>query len=84
MQHFLYTGNKKHACDLCHKQFVNKWVLKRHLLLHSGEKPYDCDACHKTFTLKSHLTKHLLHTDKKLLTCDQCQKHNFKKGKLKV
>ena len=61
------------SCDLCHKVFCSKHVLKEHMKLHMGEKNYECQLCKEQFFQSCYLQKHLQknYADK-LLHCPKC------------
>ncbi|KAF0293842.1 Zinc finger protein 782 [Amphibalanus amphitrite] len=46
------------TCGVCHKQFRNKYNLKRHSTVHAGVKPFNCQFCTRAFRQKDHLKTH--------------------------
>lgn len=54
----LVEGEKKYACKICFKTFMNLTDCKKHIRVHTGEKPYPCPKCGKCFSQSSHLYKH--------------------------
>lgn len=58
----LVCGEKKYACKICFKMFMNLTDCKKHIRVHTGEKPYPCTRCGKRFSQSSHLYKHLKNT----------------------
>ncbi|XP_053180232.1 zinc finger and BTB domain-containing protein 5-like [Scomber japonicus] len=54
----LVEGEKKYACKICCKTFMNLTDCKKHIRIHTGEKPYPCPKCGKRFSQSSHLYKH--------------------------
>ncbi len=66
-------GEKPFACSVCHRRFLYRGTLKRHLLLHTGEKPYMCQYCDKSFNQISHKTKHEhVHRKEAQKECGEC------------
>lgn len=58
----LVEGEKKYACKMCCKTFMNLTDCKKHIRVHTGEKPYPCPKCGKRFSQSSHLYKHSKNT----------------------
>ncbi|XP_058506450.1 zinc finger and BTB domain-containing protein 5-like [Solea solea] len=58
----LVEGDKKYACNICCKKFMNLTDCKKHIRVHTGEKPYPCPKCGKRFSQSSHLYKHSKNT----------------------
>lgn len=58
----LVEGEKKYACKICCKTFMNLTDCKKHIRVHTGEKPYPCPKCGKRFSQSSHLYKHSKNT----------------------
>jgi len=58
----LVEGDKKYACSICCKTFMNLTDCKKHIRVHTGEKPYPCPKCGKRFSQSSHLYKHSKNT----------------------
>ncbi|XP_045886948.1 zinc finger and BTB domain-containing protein 5-like [Micropterus dolomieu] len=58
----LVEGEKKYACQICCKTFMNLTDCKKHIRVHTGEKPYPCPKCGKRFSQSSHLYKHSKNT----------------------
>lgn len=62
----------KFECEICHKNFKKKVVLKNHLATHSKEKKYYCKHCVKSFRTLDALQKH------------QKRKSHFEKAKIVI
>ena len=68
-QHMLiHTGEALFRCDHCQKAFVEKYLLKYHIVTHLGRTPtHKCVVCRKSFTSSRILQQHfLVHTGDKL------------------
>ncbi len=48
-----------HTCEVCHKSFAQRYLLKRHARTHSAERQFYCDECGKAFIQPSALTTHI-------------------------
>ena len=48
-------------CDICHKVFKNKYILKTHKAnIHNTERQrFECHHCHKSFASKYYLARHI-------------------------
>ncbi|XP_077419367.1 uncharacterized protein LOC144050185 [Vanacampus margaritifer] len=78
------AGNRC-SCSHCGKTFVNKYGLKKHLILHTGEKRFRCSDCGKRFTWKVHLITHArTHTGEKPFACSVCGKTFAQKGHVRT
>ncbi|XP_013089835.2 zinc finger protein 62 homolog isoform X1 [Biomphalaria glabrata] len=66
---------KRFACNMCAKKFIELYQLRNHLIVHTEEKPFQCDVCDKTFTQQRLLKSHkLTHASEKPFVCDVCGK----------
>ncbi|XP_052084525.1 uncharacterized protein LOC127721775 [Mytilus californianus] len=73
--HFGKLKDSRYYCDVCHKGFHYKCVLKKHILIHTKEKIYKCEYCSKTFSWKLCYDLHLkLHSGEAMHQCTICQK----------
>jgi len=54
----LKDSSVKYPCDVCSKQFCNKYALIRHMLSHGGDSPYLCIGCDQIFSTKSNIELH--------------------------
>lgn len=59
-QQMIENWRKQFECKICHKWFVYKSHLVRHMLTHTGEKAFPCDQCDKRFYRKEHLQRHVI------------------------
>ncbi|XP_068087144.1 uncharacterized protein [Anabrus simplex] len=63
-RHALWTHikshEKAHECEICHKFFATKTVLKIHVAgTHYGHRWHQCEICGKGFMQKYHLVRHM-------------------------
>ena len=82
------TGDKKHLCNLCGKEFKNCASLKTHRSIqHKGEKEgiLSCDLCDFRTETEQHLKKHitLKHGVRVEFRCKECDYTCFSKSGLK-
>ncbi|XP_067641382.1 transcription factor grauzone-like [Eurosta solidaginis] len=64
-------------CEICHKKFAKKPILKSHMETHlEGNPEHICKECGKGFILESRLNIHIrnVHSTSYLSVCDQCGK----------
>jgi len=54
----LEASSKKYPCDVCNRQFCNKYELIRHILSHKRESSYFCVGCDQIFSSKSNIELH--------------------------
>ena len=65
----------QHKCDICGKQFIQLYNLRRIQRIHTVEKPIKCDVCGIGFIqLYNRVTHQTIHTDKPYNLCDVCGK----------
>ncbi|XP_061561390.1 zinc finger protein 391-like [Phycodurus eques] len=84
-QQICNVTKKRCKCSQCDKTFVNKFVLKKHMIVHSGEKRFSCSDCGKRFTWKVHLKTHArTHTGEKPFACSLCDKQFAQKTHLRT
>ncbi|XP_027021473.2 zinc finger protein 436-like isoform X2 [Tachysurus fulvidraco] len=77
-----FQQRKKHICNLCGMEYLNKPKLVAHMRIHTGETPYKCKECGKGFRrsdwlashVKTHESKKNPEYKKKLYPCDLCDK----------
>jgi uncharacterized Zn-finger protein len=75
---------KPYSCNLCHRQFVQKFHLINHVKKHNGEKPlkkykreklHECNICAQKFYTKGSLEVHKkIHKIQQPHTCNICAK----------
>lgn len=61
------------SCDYCHRNFLKKSDLMRHVKRHKNEKDFCCEECGSSFRLKQTLDRHKQTHSKSPFTCDVCQ-----------
>ncbi|XP_055332191.1 uncharacterized protein LOC129584113 [Paramacrobiotus metropolitanus] len=53
-----HDPSQKCACEICQREFMTRWRLKRHMLSHSNIFNFMCELCGKQFKSKGQLQKH--------------------------
>lgn len=67
------TDVSQRTCNICSKVFVNKHILKQHMLIHM-ERKFGCKFCMKKFHNKYGRDRHeRIHTGEKPFTCPSCK-----------
>ena len=56
---------KPSLCEMCNKEFTNKFNFKNHLRIHTGENPFTCEIRYKGFNCKSYLIRQFAITIRK-------------------
>lgn len=68
-----YDQKKPYKCNICGREVVSRYNLKRHMMIHTGEKPHHCEICHKRFREYSDVRKHKkVHTTRIEFSCKIC------------
>ncbi|KAM4552180.1 uncharacterized protein PAE49_015676 [Odontesthes bonariensis] len=69
------SGRKPVICDVCGKEFRNRYNMEQHHRVHTGVKPYACQTCGKSFSRSCALLRHKrTHTGEKSYCCKICGK----------
>ena len=65
-----------YKCDICSREFNQKYKLRDHYLTHTGEKMYECNECGKSFALAGNLKHHIItkHSTERNHKCTVCLK----------
>ncbi|XP_052753060.1 zinc finger protein ZFP2-like [Galleria mellonella] len=80
---YSHTNKERVSCAYCHKSYVNKEVLKGHMIMRhpkevaGGEvhKKYVCQECGMAFKAPSHLKNHSIkHSHRRDYYCVECDK----------
>lgn len=53
------NDNRSYVCDQCHKCFVKRAGLRKHMNIHLNIKPYNCTSCDLTFRYRATLNTHI-------------------------
>lgn len=71
----LVSGDRPHECPVCHKTFVTKDALNKHLIVHTDERNFKCGECGKLFKRIGHVREHLkIHNAERPFPCTVCDK----------
>lgn len=81
---FISKIDESFECDICHKKFVRKSGIAKHMKFHAKRKSYDCKRCGKQFfdhfCLKLHSIIHRFETP---YECEICHEKFAKADRLK-
>lgn len=55
----IFTGERKHPCEICGKSFNRASNLKVHNRIHTGERPHVCAVCGRGFIQQHVLNNHI-------------------------
>uniref|UniRef100_A0A1I8MZK2 Uncharacterized protein n=2 Tax=Musca domestica TaxID=7370 RepID=A0A1I8MZK2_MUSDO len=61
-------------CDVCHKKFANKTILRTHMEVHEAGRDYVCSECGKGFPSENRRKIHERMVHQADRVCDQCGK----------
>lgn len=80
----IHTGERKHQCSICGKQFSESGYLSKHMVVHTNERKYKCDLCSNAYTTSKSLLRHKRwHTGDFIHKCKWCPKGFGDKKSLK-
>ncbi|XP_076373108.1 zinc finger protein 438-like isoform X2 [Tachypleus tridentatus] len=70
------SGGTRPYCPICHQDFYDRQVLKRHMDRHNRRRQtFQCDVCSKTFLYAAGLYRHRKqHGGAPVFQCPLCQK----------
>ncbi|KAJ8901376.1 hypothetical protein NDN08_007222 [Rhodosorus marinus] len=80
------SESKTASCDICGKQFMRDFEVKRHkVTVHQKRRDFACAECGRNFTQIGHLNEHVRvhHSGKNLHVCKVCGKKFGVKSKLR-
>lgn len=71
---FFFLGEKPFKCEECGRNFIQKEILKRHMIVHTGERPHKCPHCELSFAQKLVLRQHInqKHTENPIRETHEC------------
>ncbi|XP_078502583.1 uncharacterized protein LOC144758924 [Lissotriton helveticus] len=74
-RHRMHMRERRFACNVCDKGFINETLLVRHKKGHTSLRPYPCETCKKCFTQKGTFLQHQrTHTGERPYHCTVCSK----------
>ncbi|XP_053699420.1 zinc finger protein 208-like [Sabethes cyaneus] len=64
----------KHICDICGKEYKDKYILAKHRKVHTEPQSFECDICATIFNSPGARRRHKIrkHTSEKKFVCDIC------------
>lgn len=78
-------NSRPFECDICHKRYQTKAVLKKHWKTHGLNLPFLCTKCKRGFETKDILDKHSkLHLGYRPFSCQLCTNSFSEEGSLKI
>lgn len=78
-------SSRPFECDICHKRYHTKAVLKKHWNTHGLNLPFFCTKCKRGFQTKDILDKHMkLHLGYRPFSCQLCTNSFSEAGSLKI
>ena len=73
VEQFLYEGEMKYRCKLCHYNNESTVLLRQHMRLHKTKQPFECSLCDFIADSSEGLQDHMIqHCKVRLYQCKMC------------
>ena len=73
VEQFLYEGEMKYRCKLCHYNNESTLLLRQHMRLHKTKQPFECSLCDFIADSSESLQDHMIqHCKVRLYQCKMC------------
>ena len=73
VEQFLYEGEIKYRCKLCHYNNESTLLLRQHMRLHKTKQPFECSLCDFIAESSESLQDHMIqHCKVRLYQCKMC------------